>query len=74
MHLDRILTVCPFLLGSSEGVICKTSGNLVRDMQDIHPDICIGKHFEVCYIYISKLQEINDALVISGSGVAELEL
>jgi hypothetical protein len=74
MHLDRILTICPFLLGSSEGVICKASGNLVRDIQDIHPDICINKHFEICYIYISKLQEMNDALVISGSGVAELEL
>ena len=52
MHLERILTICPFLLGSKEGTICKASGNLVRDMQDIHPDICISKHFEMCHIYI----------------------
>jgi len=57
MHLDRILTICPFLLGSAEGVICKASGNLVRDIQDIHPDICISKHFEMCHIYVSQLQE-----------------
>jgi hypothetical protein len=57
MHLDRILTICPFLLGSTEGVICKASGNLVRDIQDIHPDMCISKHFEMCHIYISQLQE-----------------
>jgi hypothetical protein len=74
MHLDRILTICPFLLGSTEGVICKASGNLVRDMQDIHTDICISKHFEMCHIYISTLQEINDVVVVSGSGVAESEL
>jgi hypothetical protein len=74
MHLDRILTICPFLLGSTEGVICKASGNLVRDMQDIHPDLCISKHFEICHIYISKLQEINVAHVISGSAVAVAEL
>jgi len=74
MHLDRILTICPFLLGNSEGTICKASGNLVREIQDIHPDICISKHFEMCHIYISTLQEINDAVVVSGSGVAESEL
>jgi hypothetical protein len=74
MHLGRILTICPFLLGSIEGVICKTSGNLVRDMQDIHPDICISKHFEMCHIYILQLQEMNDTFVVSGSGVAESEL
>jgi hypothetical protein len=43
-------------------------------MQDIHPDICISKHFEMCHIYISQLQEINDAAVVSNSGVAESEL
>jgi hypothetical protein len=74
MHLDRNLTIYPFLLGSTEGIICKVSGSLVRDMQDIHPDICISKHFEMCHIYISTLQEINDAVVVSGSGVAETEL
>ena len=26
MHLDRILSMCPFLLGSKEGIICKASG------------------------------------------------
>jgi hypothetical protein len=56
MHLDRILSMCPFLLGSKEGIICKASGNLVREIQDIHPDICISKHFEMCYIYILSLQ------------------
>ena len=60
MHLDRILSICPFLLGSAEGIICKASGNIVRDMQDIHPDICISKHFEMCHIYISQLQESEE--------------
>jgi hypothetical protein len=57
MHLDRILAICPFLFGSADGVICKASGNRVRDIQDIHPDICISKHFEMCHIYISQLQD-----------------
>lgn len=60
MHLDRILTICPFLLGSEEGVICKASGNLVRDMQDIHPDMCLSRHFEMCHSYISRLQDSED--------------
>jgi hypothetical protein len=52
-----MLAICPFLLGSADGVICKASGNLLRNMQDVYPDICISRHFEMCHLYISQLQE-----------------
>lgn len=59
MHLERILTTCPYLTGSPEGVICQAAGTFTRNIEDIDPDNCISRHFEVCRIYMSKLQEMN---------------
>jgi hypothetical protein len=59
MHLDRIFTICPYLLGSPEGVLCRVSANFIRNMEDVHPDICISRHFEVCHLYRSKLEEMT---------------
>ena len=59
MHLDRVFTTCPHLTGSPEGAVCQAVLALIRNIEDIDPDICISRHFEVCRIYISKLQEID---------------
>ncbi len=59
MHLERILTTCPYLAGSPEGSICQAAVTFVRNIEDIDPDNCISRHFEMCGIYISKLQEMN---------------
>jgi len=60
MHLDRMLTICPYLVGSSEGVLCRVGANFIRNMEEVDPDICISRHFEVCHLYRSKLEEIID--------------
>lgn len=59
MHLDRIFITCPYLAGSPEGIKCKAAVTFIRNIEDINPDNCISRHFEVCRIYISKLQEMN---------------
>jgi len=59
MSLDRIFSICPYLKGSSDGVICSVTGELTRNIPDINPDICIGRHFEVCHLYLLKLHEID---------------
>ena len=59
MHLDRFFTICPYLTGSPEGAVCKTAATLIRNIEDINPEICLSRHFEICYVYISKLQEID---------------
>lgn len=59
MHLNRIFTTCPYLNGSPEGVICKAVITLIRDIEDINPDNCISRHFELCHIYLSTLQEMD---------------
>ena len=59
MNLDRIFTICPYLKGGSDGVVCGVAGELARNIPDINPDICIGRHFEVCHLYHLKLHEID---------------
>ena len=59
MRLDRIFTTCPHLAGSPEGVVCKAVVTLIRDIEDINPDNCISRHFELCHIYLSTLQEMD---------------
>jgi hypothetical protein len=58
MHLDRIFSMCPYLTGSPEGVVCNATFTLLRNIEDSNPDICISRHFEVCHLYIAKLHEI----------------
>jgi hypothetical protein len=59
MHIDRMFSMCPYLTGSLEGVVCNAALTLLRNIKDIEPDMCISRHFEMCYIYISKLHEID---------------
>ena len=59
MHIDRIFTMCPYLTGSLEGVVCNAALTLLRNIDDIHPNICISRHFELCHYYISKLHDVD---------------
>jgi len=67
MHLDRIFTMCPYLSGSKEGVICNAALTLLRNIEDIDPDICISRHFELCHLYIAKLHEIDSMPALTGN-------
>lgn len=67
MHLDRVFTTCPYLTGSVDGGICSAKAVLLRNLDNINPDMCVSRHFEVCRIYIEKLQEL-DILSIRTNG------
>jgi len=67
MNFDRIFTTCPYLAGSVEGGVCSAKSALLRNLENINADICMSRHFEVCRIYIEKLQEL-DILGIRMSG------
>jgi hypothetical protein len=68
MSLDRIFSICPYLEGSSDGVICGVTGELARNIPDINPDICIGRHFEVCHLYLLKLHDIDVDFCLTATG------
>lgn len=72
MHIDRVFTMCPYLAGSLEEVVCNAAFTLLRNIDDIHPDICLSRHFELCYLYISKLHDINIPPELSDSEKVEI--
>jgi hypothetical protein len=72
MHLDRILTTCPYLIGSPEGAACNGALTLLRNIQDFDPDICMSRHYELCHIYISKLIELNSNTTSADNETAEI--
>jgi hypothetical protein len=63
MHPDRILTTCPYLVGSLDGGLCNAALTLLRNIQDIDTDMCLSRHFELCDFYVSKLQTIDTLTV-----------
>jgi hypothetical protein len=74
MHFGRIFTLCPYLSGSLEGIVCNASLTLVRNISDIDPDMCITRHFELCHLYISKLGEMNAFPSFAGNGCGQIPL
>ena len=72
MHLDRVFNMCPYLAGSLEGAVCGAALTLLRNIDDIHPDICLNRHFELCYVYISRLHDINIPPELSDSEKIEI--
>ena len=71
MHLDRVFNMCPYLAGSLEGAVCNAALTLLRNIDDIHPDICLSRHFELCYLYISRLHDNNIQPELSDSETRE---
>lgn len=59
MLFGRVFTTCPYLTGSPEGAVCNARSLLLRNLDNINPDMCMSRHFEVCRFYIEKLQEID---------------
>jgi hypothetical protein len=59
MHLNRISLVCPYLLGNNDGLMCDAATDFIRNIKDINIEICLSRRFESCYIYFSRLQEMN---------------
>lgn len=54
--------MCPYLLGSSEGVMCSAALDFIRNIGEIELEICMSRHFESCHVYCSKLMELSDVL------------
>jgi hypothetical protein len=59
MNFDRVFITCPYLSGSTEGAVCSARSVLLRNIENINADMCMSRHFEVCRIYIEKLQELD---------------
>jgi hypothetical protein len=51
--------MCPYLLGNDEGLMCDVATDFIRNIEDINIEICLSRRFESCYIYFSRLQEMN---------------
>ncbi len=49
--------LCQYLEGSSNGAKCNVLNKLVRSIQGADIRLCMGRHYEVCAIYISLLRE-----------------
>jgi hypothetical protein len=61
MDLEKMVSMCPYLTGSHDGVMCSSIQDLIRNIDGIDLNICASRRFEQCHIYISKLQDVQDA-------------
>jgi hypothetical protein len=68
MQLERIHFMCPYLDGNPKGAVCNVVNYLIKDMQDIDLEICLGRHFEKCLVYITRLREMTVTPACQGSG------
>jgi hypothetical protein len=62
MNFNRAKQVCPYLLGSSEGVMCSGAMDFIRNIHDVDLELCMSRHFESCHVYFTKLKELNELL------------
>lgn len=53
--IKMLLLTCPYLRGSAEGVRCNALNEYIRSIDGLDMKICMGRHHEACYIYISRL-------------------
>ena len=60
MNFNRAYQMCPYLLGNSEGVMCRAAIDFIRNVHDIDLEICMSRHFESCHVYFSKLIKLSD--------------
>ncbi len=65
MKLDRIRFMCPYLDGSPEGVVCHAASDLIRNIKDISLTVCMGRHFETCHVYVTKLRMLSEVGLMS---------
>ena len=59
MNFNRAYQMCPYLLGNSEGVMCRAAIDFIRNVHDIDLEICMSRHFESCHIYFAKLRDLS---------------
>jgi hypothetical protein len=67
MRLDRVYFMCPYLDGSPKGVICNAANDLIKNIKNVDVEVCMGRRFELCYIYALKLKDIDIFPVSSSS-------
>jgi len=61
MNMHKRFLMCPYLIGSDEGVRCRIESLPIRNISDIDLNICMSKYYELCYIYCAKLQEMSES-------------
>ncbi len=49
---------CPHLKDSTEGSVCAVTGRMIKDMEDVTLKLCMGRHYEACYVYMQSLQNM----------------
>jgi hypothetical protein len=59
MKKDKVYFMCPYLDGSPEGIACNAAQDLIRNIKNINLNICMGRHFELCHVYMMKLREMT---------------
>jgi hypothetical protein len=64
MKIDRVYFMCPYLDGSPEGVVCNAVHDLIRNIQNIDFNICMGRHFEACHLYAATLKELAEVSLV----------
>jgi hypothetical protein len=47
--------MCPHLRGSAQGVLCDAAGRYVKDMAGADIRVCMNRHYEACFMYITAL-------------------
>lgn len=45
------MLLCPRLKGHTGGAWCEAAGDFVRNIRDASIKICMGRHYEACFIY-----------------------
>lgn len=70
MKVDRIYFMCPYLDGSPKGV-GNAVQDLIRNIQNIDLNICMGRHFESCHLYAATLKELAKISLVHNEVSAE---
>jgi hypothetical protein len=54
VRFNKLILMCPNIMGSKEGVRCTVQDDLIRNIDDVSVDICLSRKFESCHIYFAK--------------------
>ena len=55
---ETSIDICPNLMGSSDGAMCKETKEFVRNIQDVTIKMCMSRRYEACQRYCSSLQRL----------------
>jgi hypothetical protein len=47
--------MCPHLRGTTKGVLCGAAERYVKDIEGADVRLCMNRHYEACFMYITAL-------------------